>query len=265
MNQVLTKILVDKAEEVVRAKARTSLSALEEQIGAAPVVRGFIQALTMQAARDRPAIIAEMKRASPSRGVLRHDLDPVAISRSYERAGASALSVLTDGRYFHGSAADLVAARSACHLPVLRKDFMIDPYQIAESRALGADCILLIVAALSGGQLEELLAAAQNYGLDTLVEVHDVHELERALTLQAGLIGINNRDLQTFVTSIDTTLGLVGRVPPGRLVVTESGISERADVLRLKAAGLRGFLVGEAFMVAQDPGERLAQLFEGWL
>lgn len=265
MNDVLTRILADKAEEVVRAQTRVSLAALEEQIAKVTPPRGFIQALVGQAARDRPAIIAEMKRASPSRGVLRHDLDPASIGRSYERAGATALSVLTDERYFRGSAADLVAARAACKLPVLRKDFMVDPYQITESRAMGADCVLLIVAALGGGQLQELLAVAQGHGLDALVEVHDAHELERALRLPAGLIGINNRDLQTFTTSLDTTLDLVGSVPSGRLVITESGILEPHDVLRLKAGGLRGFLVGEAFMVAQDPGERLAQLFEGWL
>ncbi|HUW98838.1 MAG TPA: indole-3-glycerol phosphate synthase TrpC [Acidiferrobacter sp.] len=265
MNQVLTRILADKVEEVARAKAQVGLAALEAQIQTVSGVRGFAEALVRQAACNRPAIIAEMKRASPSRGVLRQDLDPVAIGQSYERAGATALSVLTDGPYFQGSAADLVAARSACRLPVLRKDFMVDPYQIAESRALGADCILLIVAALSAGQVMELFAAAQQYGLDALVEVHDARELERALRLPGGLIGINNRNLQTFVTSIDTTLGLVDKVPPERLVVTESGISTPVDVVRLKAAGLRGFLVGEAFMVAADPGARLAQLFEGWL
>ncbi|MHB8255163.1 MAG: indole-3-glycerol phosphate synthase TrpC [Acidiferrobacter sp.] len=265
VNHVLTQILADKGEEVARAKVQVSLSDLEGRIAQAPPARALIEALTVQAARGRPAIIAEMKRASPSRGILRHDLDPVAISRSYERAGATALSVLTDEQYFGGSAADLIAARAACQLPVLRKDFMVDPYQIAESRAMGADCILLIVAALSVAQLQELLAAAQSYGLDALVEVHDARELESALALPAGLVGINNRNLQTFATTIDTTLDLVASIPPGRLVVTESGISGHEDVRRLKAAGLRGFLVGEAFMVAPDPGERMTQLFEGWL
>lgn len=265
MNQVLTRILADKRIEVARAKTRVAWADLEEQSRVAPPPRPFAGALLEKVRGQRPAIIAEMKRASPSRGVLRQDLDPAAVARSYEKAGAAALSVLTDGLYFQGSAADLVAARNACGLPVLRKDFMVDPYQIAESRALGADCVLLIAAALGPGALEELFAASQHYGLDALVEVHDAPDLLRALALPGGILGINNRDLQTFVTTIDRTVDLIGLVPSDRLVVSESGILEQRDVSRLKGAGVQGFLVGEAFMVATDPGGRLAQLFEGWL
>lgn len=265
MTDILTRIMADKACEVAHAKRRVTLAALEQEITKAGPARGFIQALTARASRGGPAIIAEMKRASPSRGVLRHDLDPASVARSYELAGAAALSVLTDENYFRGTAEDLKAARKACGLPVLRKDFMLDTYQIAESRALGADCVLLIVAALSEAQLCELFAASEAYGLDALIEVHDARELAIALALGGGLIGINNRDLKTFVTSIDTTVGLMSAIPPGRLVVSESGIGSRHDVMRLRAAGLRGFLVGEAFMVAQDPGKSLIQLFEGWL
>lgn len=265
MNQVLTRILADKRIEVARAKAQVSLTDLEERIGVAVPSRPFAAALQDAVRGYRPAVIAEMKRASPSRGILRQDLDPAAVAQSYEKAGAAALSVLTDGPYFQGNATDLVAARQGCGLPVLRKDFMVDPYQIAESRAMGADCILLIVAALGAGELEELFAASQYYGLDALIEVHDAPELQRALALPGGVLGINNRDLQTFVTTIDRTLDLKGLVPSGRLVVSESGILEQGDVLRLKEVGVQGFLVGEAFMVAPDPGRRLAQLFEGWL
>ncbi len=265
MNQILTRILADKRAECAHNRARTPLAVLEDQIRTQGPVRPFAQALQDRAAAGRPAVIAEMKRASPSRGLLRANLDPAAIARGYEAAGAAALSVLTDQRYFQGSAEDLRAARAACALPVLRKDFMVDSYQIAESRALGADCVLLIAAALPPGALEELYAAAQHYGLDALIEVHDQAELERAQALPGGLLGINNRDLQTFVTTIERTLQLVGFVPPDRLVITESGILGHNEVARLKEAGLRGFLVGEAFMIAADPGARLAQLFEGWL
>ena len=264
-DDVLARIMADKAREVARAKKRIPLAALEQEITQTGPVRGFIRALTARAFGGGPAIIAEMKRASPSRGVLRYDLDPASVAQGYELAGATALSVLTDEIYFRGSAQDLKAAREACGLPVLRKDFMLDTYQIAESRALGADCVLLIVAALSEAQLCELFAASKAYGLDALIEVHDARELAIALALEGGLIGINNRDLKTFVTSIDTTIDLMSAIPSGRLVVSESGIASRHDVLRLKAAGLRGFLVGEAFMVAQDPGKGLIQLFEGWL
>lgn len=265
MRNVLSRILADKLLEVARAKTERSLTSLEQAMTIAPAVRSFSSALEARVRCGRPAIIAEMKRASPSRGPLRPNLDPVTVGRSYERAGAAALSVLTDGPYFSGAPADLIAARGGCSLPVLRKDFMVDAYQIAESRAMGADCVLLIVAALSDAQLAEFTVAAAHYGLDTLVEVHDRAELERALALPSGLIGINNRDLRTFVTSIDTTLGLLEAIPSGRLVITESGVLGREHVTELKAAGVPGFLIGEAFMVAEDPGEKLAQLFEGWL
>ncbi|MHB1512790.1 MAG: indole-3-glycerol phosphate synthase TrpC [Acidiferrobacter sp.] len=264
MNEVLARILADKREEVGRARTHRSLADLESEIRAQTPARGFIDALSRAVASGRPAVIAEMKRASPSRGVLRANLEPAAVARAYERAGAAALSVLTDEGYFGARPDDLAQARAACALPVLRKDFMIDSYQIAESRAMGADCVLLIAAALDDGALHELFAASRAYGLDALIEVHDAPELERALTLPGGLLGINNRDLRTFFTSIDRTLELVGFVPPGRLVVTESGILGPSEVARLKDAGLRGFLVGEAFMVAPDPGARLGELFEGW-
>jgi indole-3-glycerol phosphate synthase len=262
VNGVLARILADKRAEVARERARVGLADLEARIAAGAPPRGFAAALARAVDHGRPAVIAEMKRASPSRGMLRPDLDPAAVARAYERAGAAALSVLTDAGYFGAHGDDLARAREACALPVLRKDFMVDGYQIAESRAMGADCVLLIVAALSPGALEELYAASRAYGLDALIEVHDATELERALALPGGLLGINNRDLRTFVTTIDRTLELVGFVPPGRLVITESGILGRDEVRRLKAAGLRGFLVGEAFMVAADPGARLAELFE---
>ncbi len=264
MNEVLARILADKREEVTRARNRCSLADLEREIGAQRPARGFIDALTRKASSGRPAVIAEMKRASPSRGVLRADLEPAAVARGYEQAGAAALSVLTDEGHFGARPDDLAQARKACALPVLRKDFMIDGYQIAESRAMGADCVLLIVAALDDGALHELYAASRAYGLDALIEVHDAHELERALALPGGLLGINNRDLRTFFTTIDRTLELVEFVPPGRLVITESGILGPSEVARLKEAGLKGFLVGEAFMVAPDPGARLKELFEGW-
>jgi len=265
MSQILAEILAHKRQEVTDAKRRLSFADLHERAIQASPIRSFARALDEKVERARPAIIAEMKRASPSRGVLRQDLDPAGIAGLYERAGAAALSVLTDERYFGARADDLARARGACRLPVLRKDFMVDSYQIAESRAMGADCVLLIVAALDAGQLEELYAAARSYGLDVLVEVHDADELHRALALPGGILGINNRDLRTFVTTIERTIDLMGVVPANRFVVTESGVLERADVSRLKGAGLHGFLVGEAFMVAPDPGARLRQLFEGWI
>ncbi len=265
MNDVLTRILCDKRAEVARARASVGLSVLEERIAALPPARGFVAALEAQVAKGRPAVIAEMKRASPSRGLLRHAFDPQALARAYEQAGAAALSVLTDGPYFQGSASDLVRARASCRLPVLRKDFVVDRYQVAESRAMGADACLLIVAALPGDGLADLAGSARDYGLDALIEVHDPHELERALALPEALIGINNRDLKTFATTLETSLALVRAVPAGRLVITESGVGAPEDVARLRAGGLQGFLIGEAFMTAPDPGERLRQLFMGWL
>jgi indole-3-glycerol phosphate synthase len=228
---------------------------------AMPPTRGFARALRKTIADGRAAVIAEVKKASPSKGVLREQFDPAAIARSYATHGAACLSVLTDRQYFQGSSDALRAARSACSLPILRKDFMIDPYQVVEARHMGADCILLIVAALEMTQMQELEAAAIDLGLDVLVEVHDAVELDRALQLKTLLLGINNRNLKTFETRLETTLDLLNRIPSDRLVITESGIHQTADVERMRAAGVNAFLVGEAFMRAVDPGAELARLF----
>jgi indole-3-glycerol phosphate synthase len=220
-------------------------------------VRDFVAALRAK----RPAVIAEIKKASPSRGVLRQDYRPAAIARSYESAGAACLSVLTDRQFFQGSSDDLRAARAACALPVLRKDFVIDPYQVLESRAMGADCILLIAACLSVDEMAALEAAARELAMAVLVEVHDAAELDAALRLKTPLIGVNNRDLRTFVTRLETTLELLPRLPSGRLLITESGILAAEDVRRMRSAGIEAFLVGEAFMRAADPGAALLELF----
>ena len=259
---ILKKILARKAEEVAERKARLSGAALEDRIAAAPTVRGFVAALEERIAAGRASVIAEIKKASPSKGVLREDFRPAEIARSYERGGAACLSVLTDVDFFQGADEYLQEARAACGLPVLRKDFMIDPWQVREARAIGADCILLIVAALEDGQMRELADCAAELGMDVLVEVHDRRELERALALPCRMIGINNRDLRTFEVSLDTTLGLLADIPADRLVVTESGIHTPEDVARMRAAGVHAFLVGEAFMRAGDPGARLAELFD---
>lgn len=264
MTDILDRILRSKADEVAASQKVRPLGDLLAAMADAPPIRPFAMALR-ERARTGAGVIAEIKRASPSRGIMRADLDPAGVARSYARAGAAALSVLTDKAYFGGESGDLRAARAACGLPVLRKDFMIDPYQIVESRLMGADCVLLIVAALDDGRLQELYAAAREQDLDVLVEVHDRTELLRALRLPGGLIGINNRNLRDFVTRIETTLALCAEVPADRFLVTESGIRAAADVARLVEAGVRGFLVGEAFMVADDPGARLADLFEGML
>ena len=258
---VLERIIARKAEEVAERRGRVGLDELERLAKQADAPRGFARALQARAARREAAVIAEVKKASPSKGVIRPHFVPAEIARSYEAGGAACLSVLTDIDFFQGSDAYLQQARAACSLPVIRKDFMIDPYQIVEARALGADCVLLIVANLQDGQMAELAAVAKAQGLDVLVEVHDGAELERALRLDTPLLGINNRNLHTFEVSLDTTLALKERVPADRLVITESGILSRADVQRMEANEVYGFLVGEAFMRAEDPGAELKRLF----
>ncbi|MFA5547845.1 MAG: indole-3-glycerol phosphate synthase TrpC [Porticoccaceae bacterium] len=258
---ILRRILDRKAEEVVEASARCPIAKLEERIARQSAPRGFAAALRRRVAAGEPAVIAEVKKASPSQGVIRADFDPAAIAASYEAGGAACLSVLTDVDFFQGCNDYLETARNVCSLPVLRKDFTIDPYQIHEARAIGADCILLIVAALDQGRLVALHDLARSLGLDVLVEVHDAEELKRALVLETPLIGINNRDLHSFQTTLDTTFGLLDRIPDDRLVITESGIHTVDDVKAMAAHGVYGFLVGEAFMRAPDPGARLAELF----
>jgi indole-3-glycerol phosphate synthase len=264
MEDVLKRILAVKSGEIAAARAAESHADLERRANAAPPPRDFTGALRAQIALGRPAVIAEIKRASPSKGVLRPDFDPPAIARSYAAGGAACLSVLTDATFFQGSPDHLRAARAACPLPVLRKDFVIDPYQVFESRALGADSILLIVAAFeetaATARMLELERTARALGMAVLVEVHDAAELDRALELETPLLGINNRNLRTFETTLDTTLDLLARVPAGRLVVTESGIRAAADVARLRRHGVAAFLVGEAFMRAPDPGAALGAL-----
>ena len=259
---VLEKILARKAEEVAIRRASVSLSELEALVSSADPVRGFAKALLEQAKRKQPAVIAEIKKASPSKGVIRENFQPAEIAKSYEAGGATCLSVLTDIDFFMGADAYLKEARAACALPVIRKDFMIDPYQVVEARVLGADCILLIVSALNDVQMAELASAAKTHGLDVLVEVHDGAELERALkVLDTPLVGINNRNLHTFEVNLETTLDLLPRIPRDRLVITESGILNRADVELMEINDVYSFLVGEAFMRAEKPGVELQRLF----
>jgi indole-3-glycerol phosphate synthase len=259
---VLEKILARKAEEIAERRARVSVADLQSLISMADAPRGFANALIEQAKRRQPAVIAEIKKASPSKGVIREHFQPAEIAKSYEAGGATCLSVLTDIDFFQGADAYLKEARSACSLPVIRKDFMIDPYQIIESRALGADCILLIVSALDDVKMAELASVAKEVGLDVLVEVHDGDELERALkTLDTPLIGVNNRNLHTFEVSLENTLDLLPRIPRDRLVVTESGILNRADVELMEISDVYAFLVGETFMRAEHPGVELQRLF----
>ena len=258
---VLLRIIRHKAREIAARAERIPLRVLGERAEAQAAPRRFAAALQSRIAAGRPAVIAELKKASPSKGVLREDFDPDAIARDFAAGGAAALSVLTDEAFFRGADRHLVEARAASGLPVLRKDFVVDAYQVYEARALGADCILLIVAALGDAQLNELAGLAVHLGMDVLVEVHDAEELERAVHLEPLPLGINNRDLRTFETTLDTTLGLLERIPAGRTVITESGIHTRADVARLRDAGVHGFLVGEAFMRAERPGARLRELF----
>ncbi|MGQ0545870.1 MAG: indole-3-glycerol phosphate synthase TrpC [Betaproteobacteria bacterium] len=256
MADILGRIVEVKRAEVAAAKLKLPQSELEQR--SFPPARDFVGALRGK----KPAVIAEIKRASPSKGLLRADFDPAAIARSYEQGGAACLSVLTDVQFFQGAPEHLQAARAACRLPVLRKDFVIDPYQVVESRALGADCILLIAACLSPNQMAELESAAGELGMAVLVEVHDAAELEAALHLETPLIGVNNRNLRTFETRLETTLELLPQVPKERMVIAESGVLSRDDVARLRKAGVGAFLVGEAFMRAPDPGEALARLFD---
>ncbi|MDE0460391.1 MAG: indole-3-glycerol phosphate synthase TrpC [Chromatiales bacterium] len=258
---VLLRIVRHKAREVAERAERTPMRVLGERAEAQAAPRGFAQALRSRIASGEPAVVAELKKASPSKGVLREDFDPDRIARDYAAGGAAALSVLTDEAFFQGADLHLGQARAASGLPVLRKDFTIDAWQVYEARALGADCILLIVAALGDAQLNELAALAAHLGMDVLVEVHDAAELERAAHLESLLLGINNRDLRTFETTLDTTLDLLDRIPAGRTVITESGIRTRADVARMRAAGVHGFLVGETFMRAERPGAKLRELF----
>jgi indole-3-glycerol phosphate synthase len=258
---ILKKIMHRKAGEVAERRRQVPLGQLEPRLARASAPRGFAAALSARIDSGGAAVIAEIKKASPSKGLLRADFRPAEIAVSYERGGAACLSVLTDSHFFQGSDADLEAARAACTLPVIRKDFMIDPYQVYEARALGADCILLIAACLSDGQLRALAELAHGLGMDVLLEVHDREELERALDAPAGLLGINNRDLRTFEVSLETTLRMLDAVPPDRLLVTESGIHTRQDVATMRARGVDAFLVGEAFMRADDPGAMLAELF----
>jgi indole-3-glycerol phosphate synthase len=259
---ILKKIMYRKAEEVAERRRRVPLEQLQAQLVRASAPRGFAAALSTRIGFGEAAVVAEIKKASPSKGLLRSDFRPAEIAVSYERGGAACLSVLTDNHFFQGSDADLEEARAACALPVIRKDFLIDPYQVYEARALGADCVLLIAACLSDRQLRELGELAHALDMDVLLEVHDGEELERALGAPPGLLGINNRDLRTFEVSLDTTLRLLDAVPPDRLLVTESGIHTREDVAIMRARGVDAFLVGEAFMRADDPGAMLAELFE---
>ena len=257
MSGILAEIVAHKRSEVAQRQVRRGLPELRQEATDAPPPRGFAKALKER----RPAVVAEIKRASPSAGVIREQFDVGAIAKGYEDAGAAALSVLTDQRYFQGADRHLAKARQACRLPLLRKDFIVAPYQVFETRALGADCLLLIVAALDAAELRELARLADELGLDALIEVHDRRELDAALLLEPKLVGINNRDLHTFETRLDTTIDLLPHVPEGVAVVAESGISRQQDVCRLRAAGVGAFLVGTAFMREPDPGEALRRLF----
>ena len=261
MSDILNKIIATKHEEVAAARGVKSMAQLEAEIAQQGAPRDFVAAIRQKIENGQSAVIAEIKRASPSKGVIRADFRPADIARSYAEHGAACLSVLTDHQYFQGAPEYLQAARAACPLPVLRKDFLIDAYQVAEARAMGADAILLIAAVLDLPQMQALERQAMDYGMAVLVEVHDGLELEAALQLQTPLLGINNRNLRTFEVSLETTLGLLPRIPAERIVVTESGILSRGDVIRMRENDVHAFLVGEAFMRAPEPGEALAALF----
>ncbi len=262
MSDILNRILARKVEELAERSARLPLAELRARVADQPDTRGFAAALESRVEAGRAAVIAEIKKASPSKGVIRADFDPVAIAQSYQRGGASCLSVLTDVDFFQGADAYLQQVRAACGLPLLRKDFTIDAYQVYEARVIGADCILLIAAALDDETLMDLALLAADLDLDVLVEVHDGDELERALEIPAPLIGINNRNLRSFEVSLETSVNLRRNVPAERLLVSESGIATREDVAHLRTAGIHAFLVGEAFMRATDPGSELQRLFD---
>jgi indole-3-glycerol phosphate synthase len=261
MSDILNKIVEVKREEIAAAQKRVPLSAMRADAESRVLTRDFEGALRRKIAAGQSAVIAEIKKASPSKGVLRADFIPADIAQSYAEAGAACLSVLTDRQFFQGQVDYLKQARASCDLPVLRKDFMVDAYQIYESRAIGADCVLLIAACLDDAQMADMEAIARGLDMAVLVEVHDRAELDRALKLRTPLVGINNRNLHTFEVSLDTTLAMLGEMPADRLLVTESGILARADVQKMRAAGVHAFLVGEAFMRAEDPGEALSALF----
>jgi indole-3-glycerol phosphate synthase len=260
MSDILNKILAVKFQEVAAERLLRPESALLTQAQARKDLRGFAQAIETHIAAGRPGVIAEIKKASPSKGILRENFQPTEIAQSYARHGAACLSVLTDVQFFQGADDYLIQARAACELPVLRKDFMVDPYQIVAARAMGADCVLLIVSALTQNQLNEFEACAVELGMDVLVEVHDAKELEMALQMKTSLLGINNRNLRTFETSLQNTIDLLPRIPTGKRVITESGILRPEDVHRMRQHDVHAFLVGEAFMRAADPGEELARL-----
>ena len=261
MSDILKKIIATKREEIAAASAQKPLAVVEAEAAAQPAPRDFVGAIRQRIAAGQPAVIAEIKKASPSKGVIRADFRPAEIARSYAAHGAACLSVLTDRQYFQGAPEYLQAARAACELPVLRKDFIVDAYQVAEARAMGADAILLIAAELSVAQMQALEAQARAYGMAVLVEVHNGEELDAALQLQTPLLGINNRNLRSFEVTLETTLGLLQRIPADRIVVTESGILAPSDVTRMRGNRVNAFLVGEAFMRADDPGAELARLF----
>ena len=261
MSDILNKIIATKHEEIAAALAIKPLAVVEAEAAAQPAPRDFVAAIRNKIVYGQPAIISEIKKASPSKGVIRPDFHPAEIARSYEQHGAACLSVLTDRQYFQGCPEFLQAARAACVLPVLRKDFMVDAYQVAEARAMGADAILLIAAALTLAEMQALEAQAFAYGMAVLVEVHNGEELDAALQLKTPLLGINNRNLRTFEVTLNTTLGLLSRIPDDKIVVTESGILSPDDVSLMRANNVQSFLVGEAFMRAPDPGLELARLF----
>lgn len=261
MSDILNTILARKAEEIQQRSRVRTLAEMRDRALQQPPTRGFVEAIRKRHGAGEAAVIAEVKKASPSKGLIRKDFHPADIARSYEAGGAACLSVLTDVDFFQGSNLFLGEARGACSLPVLRKDFTIDPYQVYEARAIGADCILLIVAALEDGPLVEMANLAMELGMDVLVEVHDIDELERALQTDCELIGVNNRNLRTFEVSLDTTLALRTAVPRDRTLVTESGIATRADVAKMREAGVQTFLIGESFMRETDPGAALHRLF----